>query len=134
MGDYIVELSTENNALKNNLGPDDQQWFEKSKAKFLKQIDDGKRAKFIMSRIKKQMENIKKMTYISYVKLWESEIDNIVSQSDKLQDLNINQLKVEVHDAFKKDEKLTSDINPINNEDVINKGYLDENMLKTNGR
>ena len=41
------------------------------------------------------------MAYISYNKLWESEFDGIVSKRDKLQDLNINRLKLEVHDIFK---------------------------------
>ena len=44
------------------------------------------------------------MAYISYNKLWESEFDGIVSKRDKLQDLNINQFKLEVHDTYKKDE------------------------------
>ena len=46
------------------------------------------------------------MACISYNNLWESEFDGIVSRKDKLQDLNINQLKLEVHDTYKKDEKL----------------------------
>ena len=33
------------------------------------------------------------MAFISYNKLWESEFDGINSKRDKLQDLNINQLK-----------------------------------------
>ena len=45
------------------------------------------------------------MAYISYNKLWESEFDGIVSKRDKLQDLKINQLKLEVHDTYKKDKK-----------------------------
>ena len=45
------------------------------------------------------------MAYISYNKLWESEFGGIVSKRDKLPDLNINQLKLEVHDTYKKDEK-----------------------------
>ena len=73
------------------------------------------------------------MAYISYNNLWESEFDNIVSKRDKLQDLNINNLKLEVHDAYKKDEKLTTNFEPINNTDVINRGYLDEKLLKING-
>ena len=36
------------------------------------------------------------MAYISYNKLWDSEFDGIVSKKDKLQALNINQLKFEV--------------------------------------
>ena len=34
MGDDIVEVSTENDALKNKVGSYDQQWFEESKANF----------------------------------------------------------------------------------------------------
>ena len=55
LGDDIVELSTENDALKNRIGGYDQKWLEESKAKLLKQIDDKKRADLIMSRMKKQM-------------------------------------------------------------------------------
>jgi len=73
------------------------------------------------------------MAYISYNKLWESEFDGIVSKRDKLQDLNINQLKLEVHDTYKKDEKITTNFEPIDNEDVINKAYLDEKLSKING-
>ena len=73
------------------------------------------------------------MAYISYNKLWESEFDGIVSKRDKLQDLNINQLKLEVHDTYKKDEKITTNFEPVDNEDVINKRYLDEKLLKING-
>ena len=73
------------------------------------------------------------MAYISYNKLWESEFDGIVSKRDKLQDLNINKLKLEVHDAYKKDEKLTTNFEPVDDSDVINKGYLDSKLLKIDG-
>ena len=73
------------------------------------------------------------MAYISYNKLWESEFDGIVSKRDKLQDLNINQLKLEVHDRYKKDQKLTTNFQPVDDIDVINKGYLDEKLLKIDG-
>ena len=76
---------------------------------------------------------IVQMAYISYNKLWESEFDGIVSKRDKLQDLNINQLKLEVHDTYKKDEKITTHFEAVNNEDVINKSFLDEKLLKING-
>ena len=62
------------------------------------------------------------MAYISYNILWESEFDGIVSKRDNLQDLNINHLKLEVHDTYKKDEKLTTNFGAADNEDVINKG------------
>ena len=70
------------------------------------------------------------MADISYNKHWESEFDGIVSKRDKLQDLNINQLKLEVHDTYKKEEKRTTTFEPINSSDVINKGYLDDKLLK----
>ena len=54
-GDDIVELSTENDALKNKIGSYDERWLEESKLKLLKEIDDEKSANIIMSRMKKQM-------------------------------------------------------------------------------
>ena len=65
--------------------------------------------------------------------MWESESDNIVSKRHKVRDLNINHLKLEVHDTYKKDEKITTNFEPTDNSDVINKAYLDESLLKTNG-
>ena len=73
------------------------------------------------------------MAYISYNRLWESEFDGIVSKRDKLQDSNINQLKLEVHDTYKKNEKITTTFEAVNDEDVINKGFLDEKLLKIDG-
>ena len=71
--------------------------------------------------------------YISYSKVWESEFDGIVSKRDKLQDLNIDRLKLEVYDTYKKDEKITTNFEPVDNEDVINKAYLDSKLLKIDG-
>ena len=65
--------------------------------------------------------------------VWESEFDGIVSKRDKLQDLNINQVKLEVHDTYKKDEKRTTNFEPIDNSDVINKAYLESKLLKIDG-
>ena len=42
MGDDIVDLSTENDALKSKVGDYDEKWLEDSKNKMLKQIDDEK--------------------------------------------------------------------------------------------
>ena len=64
----------------------------------------------------------------------ESEFDGIVSKRDKLQDLNINQLKLEVHDTYKKDEKQTTKFEPIDDSDVINKRFLDEKLSKIEGQ
>ena len=55
LGDDIVELSTENDALKNEIGSYDEKWLEDAKARLLQRIDDEKRANLIMSRMKKQM-------------------------------------------------------------------------------
>ena len=55
LGDDIVELSAENDTLKNKIGDYDEKWLEESKNKMLKEIDNEKRANLIMSRMKKQM-------------------------------------------------------------------------------
>ena len=55
LGDDIIELSTENDVLKNQIGEYDEKWLQESKAKLLKDIDDEKRSNLIMSRMKKQM-------------------------------------------------------------------------------
>ena len=73
------------------------------------------------------------MAYISYNKLWDSKFDGIVSKRDKLQDSNINQLNFEIHDTYNKDEKITKNFKAVGDEDVINKGYLDEELKKTKG-
>ena len=74
------------------------------------------------------------MAYKSYKKAWESEFDNIVSKREKLQNLYIKQLKLQVHDTYKKDEKITTKFQAVNEEDVIRKGYLDGNLLKKDGQ
>ena len=55
MGNDIVDLSTENDALKEKIGDYDEKWLQGSKEKLLKDIDDEKRANLIMTRMKKQM-------------------------------------------------------------------------------
>ena len=55
MGDDIVEMYTEKETLKNQIGDYDENWLEESKLRILKLIDDEKRANLIMSRMKKQM-------------------------------------------------------------------------------
>ena len=55
MGNDIIDLSTENDALKEKIGDYDEKWLQESKEKLLKDIDDEKRANLIMSRMKKQM-------------------------------------------------------------------------------
>ena len=56
-----------------------------------------------------------------------------ISKRDKLQDLKINQLKLEVHGTYRKDEKITTNFEPTDDSDVKSKGYLDNKLLKING-
>ena len=55
MGNDIVDLSTENDALKEKIGDYDEKWLQESKEKLLKDIDDEKRANLIRTGMKKQM-------------------------------------------------------------------------------
>ena len=59
LGDDIIELSTENDVLKNQIGDYNQKWLDESKTKLLKDINDEKRANIIMARMKKQMNKLK---------------------------------------------------------------------------
>ena len=74
------------------------------------------------------------MAYISYNKALESAFDGIVSKRDRLRDLKINQLNFEVHDTYKKDEKISTNFKAVNDEDVLNKGYLDSKLPKLEGQ
>ena len=65
--------------------------------------------------------------------MWESVFDGIISKRDKVQDANISQLELEVHNTYKKDEKITTYFEAVDDKDVINKGYLDSNLLKIDG-
>ena len=42
-------------------------------------------------------------------------------------------MKLEVHDTYKEDERKTTKFEHTDYADVINKGYLSENLLKLNG-
>ena len=54
----IVDLPTENDALKNKIGSYDENWLQESNEKLLKQNNEEKRANLIMSKMKKQMEKL----------------------------------------------------------------------------
>ena len=58
------------------------------------------------------------MAYISYNKLWESEFDNMVSKKHQLEVLGINQLRLQVHGSYKKDEIITTNFEPTDNTDA----------------
>ena len=66
----VVDLSTENDTLKNKIVSYDEKCLEDSKAKLLKRIDDEKRAKVIMPRMGKQMKKHYQMAYIGCNNLW----------------------------------------------------------------
>ena len=55
LGDDILELSTENDAMKNQIGDYDEKWLQESKTKVLKKIDNEKTANLFKFRLKKQM-------------------------------------------------------------------------------
>ena len=61
-------------------------------------------------------------------------MDGIVSKRDKFQDLNFNQLKLEVHDTYKKDEKIRTNFEAVDDKNVINKAYLDKKLKKIDGQ
>ena len=63
LGDVIVDLSTENDALEEKIGEYDEKWLQESKEKLLKDIDD-KKADLIMFRMKKQMNRKNIIKYI----------------------------------------------------------------------
>ena len=65
--------------------------------------------------------------------MWESKFDGIVSKRDKLQDAKFYQLKFEVHDTDKNDEKLTTNFEPTDSSDVITKAYIDEKLKNIDG-
>ena len=45
------------------------------------------------------------MEYKNYNNLWKTEFDNIVSPKNKMQDIYLKQLKIEVYDTYKKMRK-----------------------------
>ena len=73
------------------------------------------------------------MAYISYNKLWAKEFDNIVSKKDKVQDNDFNQIKLELNETYKKDEKRTTNFKYFDDSDFINKAYVDGTLPKTDG-
>ena len=51
-----------------------------------------------------------------------------------MQDINLKQLKLEVQDTYKKNEKKTTNFEAVNNEDVMNEACLDEKLSKMQGQ
>ena len=65
--------------------------------------------------------------------MWEPEIDNIVSKREKLQGLNINQTKLKYVIVKKRWKKITTNFETVNDENVVNKTFLDEKLLEIDG-
>ena len=73
------------------------------------------------------------MAYISYNKFCESKFDNFVPKTDKVQDININQLKLGVIDPYKKDEIIRTNFEPTDDPEAINKAYVNKKISKIEG-
>ena len=71
---------------------------------------------------------------MSYDKLGRSEFYNNFSAKDRVQDINLNQLKLKVNESYKKDENLKTNFEPSNIENVISKTCLDTNLSKMEGQ
>ena len=54
---------------------------------------------------------------------------NLFLKKNKAQDINLEKLKLEIHETIKKDEKLKTIVEPLKKEDVFNKAYLDEKLF-----
>ena len=65
--------------------------------------------------------------------IWRSGFHNKASEKDRMQDIPLNKLKFKVKDTYKKDEKITTNFNTSNPEDVINKGFLQTKIAELNG-
>ena len=77
LGDDIIELSVENDALKNQIGNYDEKWLEESKAKLLKDINDEKRANLIMPRMKKLMNKKIEIIVIDHYNYYKTHMNNL---------------------------------------------------------
>ena len=63
--------------------------------------------------------------YKMYDKLWRSALYNKVSAKNRVQDIRFNLLKFKVNDTYRRDLKITTNFEPSNLEDIINKEYSD---------
>ena len=73
------------------------------------------------------------MAIIDFDKLWRSEIYENVSEKDRVQDVELYQIKVKVKDSYRKDETITTKFEPSIDEDVVDKSYLDTDIFKSEG-
>ena len=63
--------------------------------------------------------------------LWSSNFYNNFSAKNRVQDLNLNRIKLKVNDAYKKDEKITTNFETSDKKYVVSKAYLDAKKSET---
>ena len=56
-----------------------------------------------------------------------------MSARDRAQDINLTQSKLKVNNSYKKDEKVTTNFEASDPDDVINKSFLDKKLSKIEG-
>ena len=88
-----------------------------------------------MSRMEKQIKKKIKwqMAYISDDKSWRSEFYKVVSVEDRVQHKNLNQMKLDLNETYRRNGKIATKFKRSQDEKVINKTYLDENFTKLEG-
>ena len=74
------------------------------------------------------------MVFLNDNDLWNKEFDNIVSTKDKVQNINLKQLKLKVNDIYKEDGKITTIFEASDDIDKGNKSYFGKNLCKIEGR
>ena len=74
------------------------------------------------------------IAYIGFGKLQRSDFYENVSAKDKVQVININQLKLKVNYTYKNDQNLSTNFKPSTDEDVINKTYPATILSKLEGQ
>ena len=73
------------------------------------------------------------MAYIGFDKLSRTEFYNNVSAKDRMQNMDLNQIKNKINDSFEKDEKITTKFEAVSDEDVINNAYPDTKLSEREG-
>ena len=75
----------------------------------------------------------KKLANKSCDRLWRSDFYNKDSEKDRVQDINLNQIKLKVNYTFDKDEKTATNVEHVKDEDVVMKTFLDVTITEAKG-
>ena len=73
------------------------------------------------------------MAYKSCDRLWRSDFYNKDSEKDRVQDINLNQIKLKVNYTYDKDEKTATNVEHVKDEDVVMKTFLDVTITEAKG-